>query len=348
MKKIISIALLCLCIMGCKKKETKEKIEAEKQEIVEQPDLIIAFGSCNRQNTDNKLWDDILANNPSYWVWGGDNIYSDTDDMALMAEHYEQQLAQKGYRDIVKNTIVHGTWDDHDYGINDGGVEFPAKAESQQLLLDFLEVPKDHNRRTREGVYYSDKIETPKGSVNLILLDTRYFRTALTRSEDSTRRYDPSPKGEGTTLGPQQWQWLEEELNTSDADFNVIVSSIQVLSSEHGYEKWGNMPHEVDRLFGMIKTSKAKGVIVLSGDRHISEFSKTNIVGVPYPLVDFTSSGLTHSYSSFSGEPNSDRVGKVVSDLSFGLLKFNFESRTATMQMRGDGNVLQQELIQSY
>ena len=137
-------------------------------------------------------------------------------------------------------------------------------------------------------------------------------------------------------------------MKSSDADFNLIVSSIQVLSAEHGFETWGNFPHEVDKLKLLIKNSAAKGVIILSGDRHISEFSKTKIEGVSYPLIDFTSSGLTHVYSSFSGEPNKYRVLDVVPELSFGVLKFNFEAKTVLMEMRGIGNILQQKLLQSY
>jgi alkaline phosphatase D len=33
--------------------------------------------------------------------------------------------------------------DDHDYGKNDGGAEYPNKQGSQQLFLDFLDEPKD-------------------------------------------------------------------------------------------------------------------------------------------------------------------------------------------------------------
>jgi alkaline phosphatase D len=344
MRKIIIATLGLVCIWSCKNTNVRSQTNKKTSDV----DLVIAFGSCNKQNFENKLWDDVLANAPSYWIWGGDIIYSDTDNMSLMSEHYNLQLKQKGYAAIRKNTIVHGTWDDHDYGLNDGGEEFAVKDESQQLLLDFLEVPQNHERRKRKGVYYSDDINTPKGSVKLIVLDTRYFRTGLTQSSNPDLRYEPNPYGEGTTLGAAQWTWLEHELNDSDADFNLIVSSIQVLSMEHGYEKWGNMPHEVDKLYSVITNSKAKGVLILSGDRHISEFSKTEISDLNYPLIDFTSSGLTHSYSEFTDEPNVNRVANVVTELSFGILKFNFKSKTVTMQMRGDDNVLQQELIQTY
>ena len=343
MKTVLQCLFICCLLVSCKSKEKTKVVED-----VPGHDLIIAFGSCNRQDVANKLWDDVLAQKPQIWIWGGDNIYSDTDDMALMAQHYAEQLAQPGYSDIRSQMQVHGTWDDHDYGLNDGGFEFSAKAGSQQLLLDFLEVPVDHVRRQREGVYYSEVVNTEKGSVKIIVLDTRYFRTALTPSDDPDKRYRPNPEGEGTILGEVQWKWLEQELKSSVSDFNLIVTSIQLLSREHGYESWGNMPHEASRMLQLIRESKAKGVVVLSGDRHISEFSKTTVEGMDYPVIDFTSSGLTHSYSSFSGEPNSYRIGEVVSDLSFGLLSFDFTDKKVTMQMRGDQNTLQQEIIQAY
>ena len=343
--KTISKCLLCASILfSCNDAKTEDLINIEADEN----ELIIAFGSCNKQNSENKLWGPILEHKPKAWIWGGDNIYSDTDDMDLMASHYEQQLNQKGYDSLIKKVQLFGTWDDHDYGINDGGIEFVAKAESQQLFLNFFEVPINHERRQREGVYYSDSIVSNKGSVKIIVLDTRYFRTALTDSADPDKRYQPNIYGEGSILGEAQWTWLESELINSKADFNLIISSIQFLSNEHGFETWGNMPHEVDKLKVIIGSSGAKGILVLSGDRHISEFSKTSVEGLSYPLIDFTSSGLTHSYSNFDSEPNPFRVGRVVSNISFGLLKINFETKTIIMQMRGEDNKKYQELTQAY
>ena len=98
----------------------------------------------------------------------------------------------------------------------------------------------------------------------------------------------------------------------------------------------------------MIVKSGAEGVIILSGDRHISEFSRANITGLPYPLVDFTSSGLTHSYASFTGEPNKYRVGEVVSDKSYGIIDLYFKEKEAHMKIMGDNGAVLQELKQTY
>lgn len=328
--------LLITIVISCKFHD-KNKAQGLNNQSNEY-DFTIAFGSCNNQVLKNNLWDDIEKNNPDVWIWGGDIIYSDTEDMAYMKKNYQTQKNNPDYKKFIENIPVLGTWDDHDYGLNDGGKEYIKKAEAQQLLLDFLDVSKNDIRRKREGVYYSKNFKTDKGIIKIIVLDTRYFRTALTPDTETKKRYKSNPYGQGTILGLEQWKWLENELNTSNATFNIIVSSIQFLSSEHGFETWGTMPHEVDKLEQILKTSKAKNTIILSGDRHISELSKKNVEGLNYPLIDFTSSGLTHSYSSFKSEPNKYRVDTVVSEKSFGILQFNFENNTVLMEMKGDNN----------
>ena len=311
-----------------------------------QYDFVLAFGSCNRQEAPQPLWEPILENQPDVFVWGGDNIYADTPDMELMQDYYQIQQNVSGYKKLTDSIPVYGTWDDHDYGINDGGKEWEFKEESQQLFLDFMGVAQDDSRREREGVYHSEMLESPQGNIKLIILDTRYFRDELNPSEAPGKRYEENNLG--TILGEEQWEWLEEELESSTAHFNLIVSSIQVISQEHGFETWGNFPAERERLIELIENSEADNVIILSGDRHISEFSEMNLDDLDYPLVDFTSSGLTHSYTNFTGEPNRYRVGEVVSGLSFGLLKFDFKNNRVLMEMRGVGNSLLQEYEMEY
>jgi len=340
MKRFVGFLILCLFVLqnaSCNKSISKSKA-----------DFIIAFGSCNKQYLKNELWDDIVDQNPDVWIWGGDIVYADTENMDALRADYNVLLQDEGYKKLISNAKILGTWDDHDYGINDGGEHFEAKTQSQQVFLDFFNVPKSDSRRQQEGVYYAETMASKSGSVKIILLDTRYFRSDLTRSEDAANRYQPNGYGEGKLLGAAQWEWLEQELQNSKADFNVIVSSIQVLSNKHGFEEWGNFPHEVDRLKRTIIESKANGVILLSGDRHLSEFSKENLQGLSYPLIDFTSSGLTHVYEDFRGEPNPYRIGKVVPKKSFGVLEFDFETKKVNLKMMGDKGEVFQQITEQY
>jgi len=341
-----SILILLLLVSSCKTNETQNnnKLVSNKTNT----DFVIAFGSCNNQTLLNPFWDEIEKNKPNVWIWGGDAIYTDTYDMAFMAENYRIQKNNADYADFTKKVDVIGTWDDHDYGLNDGGAEYSKKAEAQQLFLDFLDVPKNDDRRKQQGVYFAKDYSVNNKTIKIILLDTRYFRTALTPDNETKKRFKPNVYGEGTMLGEKQWEWLEDELKSSKATYNIIVSSIQFLSDEHGFEAWANMPHEADKLENLIKSSGAKNTIILSGDRHISEISRKKIEGLPYPLIDFTSSGLTHSYTDFKEEPNKYRLGNVVSKKSFGILKFDFKTNAVTMEIKGENNVVLETYTQSY
>ena len=344
MKAFKFLLLLLFGLTACRNNTTSNNPTTPKNTS----DFTIAFGSCNNQTLPNNLWNEISKNKPNVWVWGGDIIYTDTEDMEFMAKNYKLQKNNTAYASFIKNTDVLATWDDHDYGLNDGGVEYKKKQAAQQLFLDFIDIPKTDTRRKQEGIYFSKDYTVHNTTVKIILLDSRYFRTALSPDTESKKRYKPNTYGIGTMLGAQQWAWLKSELQNSTAAYNVIVSSIQFLSGEHGFESWSTMPHEIDKLENLLKSTQAKNTLILSGDRHISEISKKEVTGLPYPLLDFTSSGLTHAYTGFSGEPNKYRLGNVLAKKSFGLLKFDFKNNVVRLEMRGKNNILYQSHVQQY
>lgn len=331
-------------LASCDKKNTNTPVQIE----TDKDQFVISFASCSNQHIPNLMWGPILSNEPDVFIWGGDIIYSDTYDMKVMKDSYHKMKSDSAYSSFRKKVPVSGTWDDHDYGINDGGAEYIKKDSVQQLFLDFFDVDDKDPRRLQKGIYDSQLYQIEDVLINIIILDTRYFRSELTKDPEGIKRYIPSDSSNSTMLGKEQWSWLETELSNSKADFNIIMSSIQFLSSEHGFETWGNMPKEVEKMKGLLLKTKAKRVIILSGDRHIAEISKADIDGLPYPLVDFTSSGMTHSYDSFSEEENKFRVSEVVSDKNFGILRFDLNKKEVKMEIRGEGNHLFQSFSQKY
>ena len=340
------LLILLLAITSCK---TPQKLNPQISNSEEAPtNFVITFGSGNNQALPNNFWKEIEKNNPDVWIWGGDNIYCDTEDMSYLEQNYLKQKNNAEYAKFNENIEILATWDDHDYGLNDGGTEYTKKAASQQLFLDFINVAKNDKRRNQEGVYFSKDFTVNNEIVKIILLDTRYFRTALTPDADTKKRYKPNSLNNGTMLGKTQWKWLKNQLQNSKASFTIIVSSIQFLSAEHGFECWGNMPHEIKKLENLIHTTNTKNAIILSGDRHLSEFSKKEIQNLNYPLIDFTSSGLTHSYSNYSGESNKFRVGNVVSEKSFGLLKLDLKTNIVLFEIRGKNNAILETYTHNY
>lgn len=271
----------------------------------------IAFGSCNRSDLPQPLWSPILETNPDLWVWVGDIVYGDTEDMSLLAAKYDEQQANRGYQALRARVPVIGTWDDHDYGANNAGKEYPRKAESQQLLLDFLGVGQDEPRRSQAGVYASHTLGKPPRQIKIYLLDVRYHREA------------PGPRAD--LLGEEQWRWLEQELIASEAQLNLIVSGTQVVAADHKWDRWAAYPEAHDRLLRLIITSGKPGVVFLSGDRHFAELSVAQPDGF-YPLYDLTASGMTHYWYQLEDEPNRHRVGEFFKGLNFGLVEVMWEA----------------------
>ncbi|GAB3984351.1 hypothetical protein GCM10028806_59050 [Spirosoma terrae] len=291
------------------------------------------------------LWDDVVAQKPDVWIWLGDNIYGDSENMDTLRTKYAMQKSNPVYQQLRQSASIIGVWDDHDYGVNDGGKEYPKRKESQQVMLDFFDVPTDSPLRKQEGAY-SAHVYGPKGKrVKVILLDARYFRDPLKKggADGKTNVADPS----GDMLGETQWKWLENELTNSDADIHIIGSGVQVIPNDHIYEKWGNFPTSRQRLFNLIGKTKPKGAFFISGDRHIAEVSKLNVPGLPYDLFDITSSGLTH-VGKPREEKNQHRVGEVIFKLNYGLVTINWDAKplTATVRINGDegATYLTQEL----
>jgi alkaline phosphatase D len=132
-------------------------------------------------------------------------------------------------------------------------------------------------------------------------------------------------------LGPVQWRWLEEELTHSTARINILVSSTQVIPQDHKWEKWANFPASRQRLFALIRSSQVSGLIIISGDRHMAEISKLDDPGLPYPVYEVTSSGMTHSWHDFTHEPNRHRVGQVFPGKNFGTIDIQWTSDPEVM-----------------
>ncbi len=305
----------------------------------------IAFGSCDHQDNPVKLWDDVIARQPGLWIWGGDIVYGDTYDMDTLRNKYHRQKSNPGYQKLLSTAFVTGTYDDHDYGVNDGGRDYTMKKESRDILFDFLDIAADDPARKREGAYHS-RTYGPRGKqVKVINLDTRYFRDSLTQEvfkDPQTGRMEKMnlPSAGLDILGDAQWEWLETELRQSSADIHIINSSIQVISSEHRFEKWANFPDARQRLFKLIAASGAKRVFFISGDRHIAELSSVRSESMAYPLYDFTSSGLTHTWSTVRQEENRYRVGELVVKRNFGIIRIDWQKDgpLLTFDMFGQGN----------
>jgi alkaline phosphatase D len=300
----------------------------------------IAFGSCANQTMLQPIWDAILAYRPDLFIFCGDNVYGDFNsaDAANLKRAYQVAGEIAGYNKL-RDTVPHlAVWDDHDYGANDGGADFAHKTVAKELFLDFWNVPASDVRHKRDGIYDSRVIGPPGMQVQIILLDVRWFRSPLRptdrRGAPGKERYLPDPDPAKTMLGATQWVWLAEELR-KPAELRLIVSSTQVLAEGHGWERWGNLPLERQKLIDTIRDSGAKGVVLLSGDRHVGALYRETPTGL-YPLHEITSSGLNMVYWA-AKEPGPNRLGALYAAANFGVVDIDWWERRVTLSLRDDG-----------
>jgi alkaline phosphatase D len=289
----------------------------------------IAFGSCSDQDKPLPIFETIAAARPELMLFLGDTMYADLDRRVevtpqVIRDKYAQLSRLPSFQKLkAACPRMLGTWDDHDYGINDAGVEWKHKAEAQQAFLDFYGVPQDDPRRQRQGVYHGHIFGPPGQRLQVLLLDTRYHRSPLKKGAFDPRLrlvpYLPNTDPDATLLGHEQWRWLEEQLK-QPAELRLLVSSIQVLADEHPFEKWANFPRERERLYELLRRTGAEGILILSGDRHHGEISlDTQVLG--YPLYDITASGFNQASKSWRApERNSKRVAAVPYGDHFGWI----------------------------
>ena len=300
------------------------------------PEVIekIAFGSCSDpRKGGTPMFEAVLEHAPDVFVFLGDNIYGDTEDMELLERKWQELGDLPGYRKLRENTTILATWDDHDYGVNDGGRSYPKREESERIFLDFFKDPADSPRRDRGGVYGSYTFGEPGKTCQVLVLDTRYFRDELPRAkgpraEGTVGWYVPTDDSSKTLLGEAQWEWLDRQLQVP-ADIRIIASSIQVLAHEKGMENWGNVPNERKRLFDLLKKHRANHTFAISGDVHFAELSKLDLDG--YPFYDLTSSGMTNTSKSWSEAKNSFRVGQSHAVQNAGIIEIDWNAKSVEL-----------------
>jgi len=288
----------------------------------------IAFGSCADQNQPMPVLDQVVALNPDLFIYLGDNIYGDTEDMDTLQAKYQTLAAREEFQRLKQSTPLLATWDDHDYGRNDAGKGYPKKAESKEIFLNFWDEPLDSERWQHEGIYTSYHYKQDGKQLQIILLDTRTFRDPITRKNDNKGRYIPHPKPGSTMLGEAQWRWLEAQLQ-KPADLRIIGSSTQFSHEHNGYESWTNFPFEQQRMIDLIQRTKANGAVFITGDVHWGEISKRPVDG-GYDLIDITASGINRDWKSVS--PNKYRVSSAVREYHFGTIEIDWSGKFPKME----------------
>lgn len=307
----------------------------------------VIFASCADPKEDQSLWNLIAAEKSDLVLFIGDNVYGDvrSNDPALpeLKAAYMRLAMSEPFARVREGAPLLAVWDDHDYGLNDAGADFRHKEQSEALFDYVWAIPESDPRRSRPGVYGSWTIGEAGARVQVILLDTRFFRSPLKPTDEmgapGKERYLPDPDPSKTMLGEAQWAWLAEELK-KPAELRLLVSSIQVIAEGHGWEAWRALPAERDRLYAVIRESGAENVVLLSGDRHSAALYQRDDV-LSYPLFEATSSSINLPSSRWraasgdtSMEPGPYRLGDMFFEANYGRIDVDWNRGAVTFSIR--------------
>ncbi|MEL6737961.1 MAG: alkaline phosphatase D family protein [Pseudomonadota bacterium] len=316
----------------------------------------IAFGSCNHQSASQHMWDQVLSATPQLFMMIGDNVYGDNAwdgdaELTSLRESYALQASHPEWQALRAAVPMLATWDDHDFGLNDKGASFPMRGWAETMFEEFW--GSSEAVRSRPGIYDSVMVGPEGQRTQIILLDTRYFRSDLKRYPWQRERralgnYAPDTDPASTILGAEQWAWLEAEL-AKPADMRIVVSSIQIITEAHDYESWENFPLERTKLLDALAAREESGLALLSGDRHSGGIYKAEHKGET--MWELTSSSLNLAFGgdverSTEREPDPSRVSKFYSIENYGLVDVDWETSEVTITLKG--NESQTLTTQSY
>lgn len=300
----------------------------------------IAFASCYvPQFEQPEVWEVISERHPDMLILMGDNVYQSEEkaepELRELREAYLQLAQEDQFSELREQAATFATWDDHDYGRNDAGADLPVRYESESLFEHMWPLPQriDDPRLDYDGIFHAVIFGPANRRVQLLMLDTRFFRGPL---EDSS----------STVLGEAQWKWLDEELQ-KPADLRLVVSSIPVLSERGDAENWHRLADEQGRLLRTLNGTN--GVVILSGDSHYAAYYRDD-ESLGYGLTEFTSSSLNFPYPKDRQaevlEPDRLRQDSPYFAANYGWLEIDWESRTVAMAIYGvDGEMAIREVI---
>lgn len=306
----------------------------------------ILLGSClDEEKGPSGALMSLAQEEADLFLMVGDNVYGDRDgrgyvnndaDLKELRESFSDLAAREDFQKVRANLPMMVAWDDHDFGANDAGWDFPFRAYAERIHEVFWGL-EDQDAGDRAGTYYARSFGPAGQRTQIIMLDTRFFRSALTPTDEwgvkGKERYIPSSaEAMQDMLGAAQWTWLEAQLR-QPADIRLIASSIQVMPTAHGFEAWSTMPEERQRLYDLIAETDATGVVFLSGDRHTAFIYEENGV-LPYSANELTSSSLNVSFASESPEMDVRQVGSGFAPENYGTIEIDWGARNVSLKIK--------------
>ncbi len=229
--------------------------------------VVLGLGSCAPSDP-NYVWSRIVDEGCEGFVFLGDTPYVDSGDLKVAREKHRRFLSQPEIAKMIANMPCWGTWDDHDFGRNDGHGDFPGKHVCRTAFTEYRANLEFGHRADGQlqtdpfgdgrGIYTSFR----RGPLEVFLIDPRWFsRTEASWADDQ----------HPTCIGKVQWNWLKQGLKNSTATFKALTTGMiwdDKTNSE--MDDWHTYRYEREAIFDFIRQEAIPGCFLIGGDIHVS------------------------------------------------------------------------------
>jgi alkaline phosphatase D len=312
--------------------------------------LKFAMVSCSDDRYDQEqkiLWEDLYQQKPDIIFAIGDNVYTDWRDgknlgkMVAPDTIWDRYVETRSKLSIFRQKELlpfFATWDDHDFGMNDGNSTYPYIEQSRIIMDAFFPYLADAKTILEgPGVAKAAKIANHL----FILFDDRSFRSpnekpafCYRKNHELCKKYELQVNNQDSThFGKVQEEWALGLIRSHDGA-TWLISGDQWFGSYHPFESYeGNHPNSFKRflrdiekaIFSAKKDKKKSYVIFGSGDRHLNETMRVKPF-LNYSTLEFTSSGI-HAITfpdSWKDFPNSRKVQGVSGEMNYSIFQLDW------------------------
>jgi len=269
-------------------------------------DLVVAIGSCARNESNGAVFDTIMAEEPDLYLAVGDLHYSNLEarDPSTHLAAYGRSLTQPGQAQLFSTVPTAYVWDDHDYGPNDGNSTSPSRTAVAQAYR--AAVP---NYGVDPNADASIAQAFTIGRVRFIITDTRSHRT------------------DSTMLGSAQLSWFLDEVTRSSRTHAAIVwanPTPWIGEPTNGGDTWASYSDERRTVANALAKAQVENLVMVSGDAHMvaidngenSDYAVDG--GAGFPVLH---AGALDRPASTKGGPYSE--GAFAGSGQYGVLTIN-------------------------
>ena len=263
----------------------------------------------------------IRSENPDFFIYLGDTVYSDKRATGLVPDAqtlgdfrqiYKDSRDVPALHDLLKSTSVYPAWDDHEVRNDWAGqtVDSSFFQIGKRSFNEYMPIGQLHSTSDPDCAGPTQfRVKHWGKDVDLIILDTRTCRSANVETQCQADQVPTLPAQirtslglpaqpptgclaaindpDRTMLGTEQKVRFEDALLNSKAKFKFVVTSVSIQQTfVLPYDGWEGYGAERSEILNFIRDNEIKNVIFLTTDLHLNLMNKvyTNLFADTTPV----------------------------------------------------------------